>query len=160
MFTLPQLLEEDIQQIELAFRDLLKKSDATLVLLIDQGGFLIASQGEPGSFDLTTIAALSSGAYMATQTIAGLVEETSFNSVYQQGERHSVYIAAVDAQCQLVVIFESKVGVGVVKYYATAVAERVAAQMQAAAQRNPGGGVDLSVLNVVDPSEVFRRQGA
>ena len=95
MFTLPQLLEEDIQQIDATLRELLKKTDASVALLIDQGGFLLASQGEPGSFDLTSIAALSSGAYMATQTIAGLVEEDGFSSVYQQGEKHSIFITAV-----------------------------------------------------------------
>ena len=159
MFTLPQLVEEDIQQIDGTLRDLLKKTDASLALLIDQGGFLITSHGDAGSFDLTSIAALSSGAFMATQTIAGLVEENGFNSVYQQGEQHSIFICAVDEQCQLVVIFEARVGVGVVKYYASSVAEKIAGQMRIAAERNPDGGVDLSVLNMADPSEVFRRQG-
>ena len=157
MFTLPQLLEEDIQQIDATLRELLKKTDASLALLVDQGGFLIASHGDPGSFDLTSIAALSSGAYMATQTIAGLVEEPSFSSVYQQGEKHSIFITSVDEQCQVVVIFESRVGVGVVKYYSTSVTEQIAAQMQVAAERNPEEGIDLSVLNLADPSEVFRR---
>jgi len=159
MFTLPQLLEEDVQQIDASLREMLKKTDASLALLIDQGGFLIASQGDAGSFDLTSIAALSSGAFMATQTIAGLVEENSFSSVYQQGEQHSIFITAVDEQCQLVVIFEARVGVGVVKYYSSSIAARVAGQMKIAAERNPDGGVDLSVLNLADPSEVFRRQG-
>jgi predicted regulator of Ras-like GTPase activity (Roadblock/LC7/MglB family) len=158
MFTLPQLLEEDIRRIDAILREMLKKSDASLALLIDQGGFLIASQGNAGSFDLTSIAALSSGAFMATQTIAGLVEETSFSSVYQQGETHSIFITAVDQQCQLVVIFQSSVGVGVVKYYASAIAEQIAAQMKIAAERNPEGGVDLSILNLADPSAIFRRQ--
>jgi len=159
MFTLPQLQEEDVQQIDAVLRELLKKSDASLALLIDQGGFLIASHGEAGSFDLTSIAALSSGAFMATQTIAGLVEESSFNSVYQQGETHSIFITAVDEQCQLVVIFQSSVGVGVVKYYSAAVTQKIAAQMQVAAQRSPDSGIDLSVLNMADPSDIFRRQG-
>lgn len=157
MFTLPQLLEEDIQQIDATLRELLKKSDASTALLIDQGGFLITSQGDPGDFDLTSIAALSCGAYMATQTIAGLVDETSFSSVYQQGEKHSVFITAINEQCQVVVIFESRVGVGVVKYYSTALTETIAAQLQVAAERNPDEGLDLSILNVADPSEVFRR---
>lgn len=146
-----------MQQIDAVLRELLKKSDASLALLVDQGGFLIANQGDGDQFDLTSIAALSSGAYLATQTIAGLVEETSFNSVYQQGEHHSIFIMSVDSQCQLVAIFESKVGVGVVKYYATALAGKIAAQMQIAAQRDPDSGIDLSVLNITDPSEVFRR---
>jgi predicted regulator of Ras-like GTPase activity (Roadblock/LC7/MglB family) len=157
MFTLPQLLEEDVREIDAVLRQFLKKTDASLALLIDQGGFLIASQGDPGSFDLTSIAALSSGAYMATQTIAGLVEETGFSSVYQQGETHSIFITAINEQCQLVVVFQSSVGVGVVKYYSPGAIDRIAAQMKVAAERNPEGGVDLSVLNMADPSAVFRR---
>jgi hypothetical protein len=94
---------------------------------------------------------------MATQTIAGLVEETSFSSVYQQGEKHSIFITAVNEQCQVVVIFESRVGVGVVKYYSAALSETIAAQLEVAAQRNPDEGLDLSVLNIADPAEVFRR---
>jgi predicted regulator of Ras-like GTPase activity (Roadblock/LC7/MglB family) len=158
MFTLPQLLEEDLQQIDGVLREVLKKSDARLALLIDQGGFLITQQGDAGSFDLTTIAALSSGAYAATQTIAGLVEEAGFNSVYQQGDKHSIFIISVDSQCQLVVVFESTVGVGVVKYFTSRLAPRIAEQMEAARMRDPDQGVDLSVLNLADASTVFRRQ--
>ena len=38
MATLPQLLEEDIQQLDDALRDLLKQSDGTTALVIDKGG--------------------------------------------------------------------------------------------------------------------------
>jgi predicted regulator of Ras-like GTPase activity (Roadblock/LC7/MglB family) len=118
MATLPQLLEEDIQQLDDGLRVLLEKTDATTALLIDQGGFLLTSQGDSRHFDLTTIAALASGAYMATQTIAGLVHETNFNSIYQQGEQYSLYAQRVDDYCILVVIFKAQVSVGLVKYYA------------------------------------------
>ena len=72
MATLPQLIEEDIHQLDEYLAELLKQSDATTALLIDKGGFLITQAGEPGLFDLTTIAALASGAYLANQTIANL----------------------------------------------------------------------------------------
>ncbi len=49
MATLPQLLEEDIQRLDDALRDLLEQSDATTALIIDKGGFLITSQGDAGS---------------------------------------------------------------------------------------------------------------
>jgi predicted regulator of Ras-like GTPase activity (Roadblock/LC7/MglB family) len=158
MATLPQLIEEDIQQLEGALRELLEKSDATTALIIDQGGFLIASQGDARQFDLTTIAALASGAYMANQTIANLVHEPNFNSVYQQGEKFSMFILCVDANCMLVVIFKAQVGVGLVKYYATPAAGHIARQLQIAQERDPSGGLDLSQLNLADPSEVFKRR--
>ena len=62
MATLPQLIEEDVQQLETVLLELLEKSDATTALIIDKGGFLIAHQGDGRQFDLTTIAALASGA--------------------------------------------------------------------------------------------------
>ena len=117
MATLPQLIEEDIQRLDDALRELLDKSDATTALIIDQGGFLITSQGDARQFDLTTIAALASGAYMANQTIANLVHETNFNSVYQQGEKFSMFVQSVDSNCMLVVIFKAQVSVGLIKYY-------------------------------------------
>ena len=73
-------------------RELLEQSDATTALIIDKGGFLITQQGDARQFDLTTIAALASGAYMANQTIANLVHETNFNSIYQQGEKFSMFV--------------------------------------------------------------------
>jgi hypothetical protein len=62
MASLPQLIEEDVERLGRELRDLLEKSDATTALIIDKGGFLITSQGDTQQFDLTTIAALASGA--------------------------------------------------------------------------------------------------
>src|SRR6266566_7704918 len=107
MATLPQLIEEDVQQLETILQDLLDKSEATTALIIDKGGFLIAHLGDDRRFDLTTIAALASGAYMANQTIANLVHETNFNSVYQQGEKYSMFVMSIDENCLLIVIFEA-----------------------------------------------------
>lgn len=158
MATLPQLLEEDIQQLDDGLRVLLEKTDATTALLIDQGGFLLTSQGDSRHFDLTTIAALASGAYLATQTIAGLVHETNFNSIYQQGEQYSLYAQRVDDYCILVVIFKAQVSVGLVKYYAAPAVEFIARQMTIAQERDPAASLDLSAINVADTRDLFKRR--
>ena len=158
MGTLPQLLEEDIQQIEGSLEELLSKSDATTALVIDKAGFLITKYGNQRQFDLTTIAALASGAYAANQTIANLVREKDFDCVYQQGERYSLLTMNVDEHCLLVVIFRASVSVGAVKYFAPAASASVAKQMKIAQQRDPVNGLDLSVLNLSDTSDLFRRK--
>ncbi len=158
MGTLPQLIEEDIQCLDDALRELLEKSDATTALVIDKGGFLISSTGDTRQFDLTTIAALASGAYMANQTIANLVNETNFNSVYQQGEKHSMFVICIDDNCLLVVIFKAVVSVGAVKYYSTPATRHIALQLQIAQERNPEGGYDLSELNMADASDLFKKR--
>lgn len=158
MPSLPQLIEEDIQCLDEVLREFLEQSDATTALIMDQGGFLIASQGDTRQFDLTTIAALASGAYMANQTIANLVHEPQFNSVYQQGEKFSMFVICIDENCLLSVIFKAQVSVGVVKYFAVPAAEKIAAQLRRAQERDPGAGLDLSVLNLANPAEVFKRR--
>lgn len=158
MATLPQLIEEDIQQLEEVLQEFLDKTEATTALLMDKGGFLITSRGNQRQFDLTTIAALASGAYLANQTIANLVHETNFNSVYQQGEKFSMFVICVDENCLLAVIFKAHLSVGVVKYYAAPAVEQIAKQLQVAQEREPGAGLDLSMLNLVDPSQVFKKK--
>jgi predicted regulator of Ras-like GTPase activity (Roadblock/LC7/MglB family) len=159
MGTLPQLLEEDIQRLDDVLREYLERSDASTALIIDKGGFLITSQGDARRFDLTTIGALASGAYLANQTIANLVHEENFDSVYQQGENFSMFVTNIDESCLLMVIFSSKVGVGMVKYHASEARKLIAKQLKAAQDRDPSAGLDLSVLNLADPSALFKRKG-
>ena len=158
MATLPQLIEEDIRQLEEILHELLSKTDATTALVIDKGGFLICTQGDVREFDVTTIAALASGAFMANQTIATMVHETSFNSVYQQGENYSMFVISIDEQCLLVVIFRAGVSVGLIKYYAEPGIRRIADQLRIARERDPGNGLDLSVLNLADTRDIFKRR--
>jgi predicted regulator of Ras-like GTPase activity (Roadblock/LC7/MglB family) len=158
MGTLPQLTPEDIEQLTTELHQLLANSDASTALVIDKGGFLITSAGDSSQFDLTTIAALASGAFMATQTIANLVQETNFNSVYQQGEKHSILAICVDEYCLLAVIFRAEVGVGAVKYFSLNAAPKVAEVMRKAHDRSPAESIDLSVLNIADTSQIFQKK--
>jgi predicted regulator of Ras-like GTPase activity (Roadblock/LC7/MglB family) len=158
MATLPQLIEDDIRQLDESLSEFIAQTDATAVLIIDKGGFLITHRGDARDFDLTTIGALSSGAFMANQTIAGLVNEDNFNSIYQQGEKFSMFVMNVDENCLIVVIFKAQVGVGVVKYYAAGAVKRIARQLLLAQERAPGLGLDLSVLNVADSESFFRKK--
>ena len=160
MATLPQLVERDIRLLDETLREFIAHTEATTALIIDKGGFLITHQGDAVQFDLTTIGALASGAFMANQTIAGLVNESNFNSTYQQGEKFSMFVVNVDEHCMLVVIFKVEVGVGVVKYYAGNAVKRLARRLKAARERNPDSGLDLSVLNVADPQRLFRKKEA
>jgi predicted regulator of Ras-like GTPase activity (Roadblock/LC7/MglB family) len=158
MATLPQLIEEDVEKLNEILREFIASTDTEAALLIDKGGFLITHEGEAKDFDFTTIAALASGAFMANQTIAGLVKEPSFNSTYQQGERFSLFVINVDEHSLMVVIFKSHVGVGVVKYFSAGAIKNLARQMNIAKERAPEGGLDLSMLNVANAGPLFRRK--
>lgn len=156
--TLPPLNEADINEMDGALDEFLGQTDATTALVIDKGGFMITHRGDARRFDLTTIAALASGAYMANETIANLVHESKFNSVYQQGENCSMFVNCIDDHCLLVVIFASKLSVGAVKYFAAPTGEKIADQLKYAQERDPDAGFDLSALNVADTENLFRKR--
>ena len=157
MPTLPQLVEEDIEDLDRALRQFLSRSDASAALLVDKGGFLITHQGEAEAFDPITISALAAGAYLANQTIAQLIQEENFACVYQQGEQFSLLTTNVDENCLLLVIFRAQISVGAVKFYATRICERLARQLQLACERDPDRGFDLSELNLADTRVLFKR---
>ncbi len=158
MPSLPQLIEEDVQELGRALHELLVKSDASVALIIDKGGFLITQCGEHHAFDTTTLAALSAGSFAATQSMAGLVSETNFTSVYQQGETYSLLVLNVDEYCLLAVVFKAHLSVGAVKYFGHTTVKDIAAQMERAHKRDPGTGLDLSMLNMADTAPVFKKK--
>ena len=158
MFTLPQLIDEDLKELDGALADLLTNSDANCALLLDKGGFVITSQGRTDDFDTTTVGALAAASFAANMEIANQVGEATFTNIYQQGNSLSILVSNVDMHCLIVVVFKAQTGVGAVKYYAAETIRRTAAQLKRAGERNPDGGFDLATLNIVDTDEFFRKK--
>src|SRR4051794_5901437 len=103
--TLPQFIEEDIQEINAIFKDFLAKSEAELVLLTAEGGFLVSQYGKTDKLDTMTLGALTSNSFEANKAIAGLIGEPTFSCTYQAGENFSVYVQSIDGYNLMVVIF-------------------------------------------------------
>ncbi len=158
MSTLPQLIEEDIRVMEAALDNFLTKSESSAALILDKGGFIICERGDVEGCDTTTLGALAAAAYAATQGIAGLVQEATFSNVYQQGETNSILVSNVDEHCLLVAIFRAQTSVGAVKYYAINAISQIGQQMHVAHTRDPDAGLDLSVLNLADASQLFQQK--
>ena len=160
MPSLPQLIEEDIGVINDALQELLQKSDSTIAFLIDKGGFIITQVGRLADFDVMTLSALSAASFAATESIAGLVGESNFSSVYQQGEKNSLLVVNVDQHSLMAIIFRANLSVGAVKYFASDTIKRIAGQLESAQRRNPEGGLDLSEMNMADPTPLFKMKVA
>jgi len=155
---LPPLIEEDVQALDTALDDLLRRSEAAAALIIDKGGPVISQRGALGNFDTTTIAALAAGSFCATQAIAERLGETTFSSIYQQGDHHSLLFCNIDDNVLLIVIFKAEISVGVIKYYAAATVGQVSVQLQKARQRAPRESMDLVSMNVLDVSNIFTQK--
>jgi predicted regulator of Ras-like GTPase activity (Roadblock/LC7/MglB family) len=160
MPSLPQLLAEDVQEIEFALHDFLTKSEATAALVAAEGGFLIFQQGDTAQFDPTLLGALAANAFSATQAIAGVLSESGFASVYQQGVRFSILIGQINRQHMLIIVFPASASVGAVKYFAAFAIQAIAAQLNKARERAPEKGFDLAMLNLADATDIFRTKPA
>jgi predicted regulator of Ras-like GTPase activity (Roadblock/LC7/MglB family) len=158
MFTLPQLIQEDISGMEAALAALITGSESISAFVIDKGGFLVCGKGGGDQFDTTTVAALSAATYTANQAIASLIGEPNFSSIYQQGENFSLYISNIDEQCLLAVIFNARLSVGAVKYYAAGTTKQIAGQLQRARERAPDQGIDLAMMNITDSAGFFKQK--
>src|SRR5438045_8770191 len=106
---LPQLIAEDVQELDRLLHELVARSDAQAAMIIDKAGFLITQAGDCEQFDATTLAALAAGSFAATQGMAGVINEPNFNSVYQQGESFSLLVQNIEEDTLLMVVFAAHV---------------------------------------------------
>lgn len=153
----PQLNKEDIDHLDAVMRELLRKSEANIALLVEKAGYLIHQAGNPDQLDTTTFATLGSNAYNAVQFMASLVNETNFTSMYQQGENYSTLMLNVDENSLLVLVFPTHLTVGSMKYYAGPTVKTIADRIHVAAQRGDGG-LDLSDLDPSDVQALFQKR--
>jgi len=154
---LPQLIAEDVREFDRVLGELVSRSEASAALIIDKAGFLIAQTGDFGEFDSTTLAALAAGTYAATQGMASVISEPNFTCVYQQGENFSLLVRNVDSETLVVVVFQAHVSVGAVKYFANSAVPQLSTQFENAKMRNPNEGIDLSMMNMENSTEYFRK---
>lgn len=154
----PQLNQEDIDHVDAVLRDLLKKSEANIALLVEKAGYLIHQCGNPDQIDTTTFATLGSNAYNAVQFMASLVNESNFTSMYQQGESYSTIMLNIDENSLLVIVFPTHLTVGSMKYYAAPAVRNIAERICLASQRAPGTGIDFSDVDPKDVQTLFQRK--
>lgn len=158
MASLPSLIEEDIESLDGSLNHLLTKSEASAALVVDKGGFLITQCGALDKVDTTTLGALAAGSFIATQSLADLIGERNFNSIYQQGEQFSLLAYNVDEHCLIIILFAAQTSVGAVKYYAALAIPQIAEAMKRAKARAPDQSLDLSELNLADTTALFRKK--
>lgn len=153
----PTLIEEDFRQFDGAMKDLLSLSGADFAILIEKAGYRIHVAGNAVGHDTDTLATLAANSFAATNFLTGLLQETHFSGMYQQGQRVSTLILNIDESCLLLVVFQALRSVGAVKYFAHDTLKRLAEQLRRARERAPERQVDLASLNPHDIGDLFSR---
>lgn len=112
------IYEEQIEKINQVLTKLIKGAEAKCALLVDKDGHLITRQGFTHSLDTTALAALLAGSFASTKEIARLVGEPEFSVLFHQGKRDHIHINIVGERSILVIIFDDRTTIGMVRLYA------------------------------------------
>ena len=117
--------EDDYSAITDSLTRFLGESNARCALLVDRAGQLVATVGEPPNFDPTAFATLTAADFSANDQLAKLIGENDFNSLFHQGEKESMYLADVARRVILVVLFDNRTTLGLVRLKMKATVEEL-----------------------------------
>ena len=109
------LYEEEFQKIRQALQRLFQDASAKLVFLVDKNGQQIAAVGDMNSVDTTSLASLTAGNVAATDGLARLIGEKEFSILFHEGEKDNIHISIVARRVILVVIFDERASLGLVR---------------------------------------------
>jgi predicted regulator of Ras-like GTPase activity (Roadblock/LC7/MglB family) len=109
------LFDEEFRHIKDVISRLKADAQAKVVFIVDKNGQQIAAQGDMESLDTTSLASLTAGNVAATDGLARLIGEREFPVLFHEGERDNVYISVVGQRVILVVIFDERSSLGLVR---------------------------------------------
>jgi predicted regulator of Ras-like GTPase activity (Roadblock/LC7/MglB family) len=107
--------EEDFAAIAQVLQRFLFDSKARCALIVDRSGQLVTYAGERPTFDATAFATLTAADFSANDQLARLIGEKDFSTLFHQGERESMLLADVARRVILVILFDTRTTLGLVR---------------------------------------------
>ena len=141
--------------LDSALAELVRESGALTVMLVTKQGTVYATAGDSSYMNATAMAALVAGMFSATREVARMVGEDQFSILLQQGERRHIHISLVALETMMIIVFENRDRIGIIRHAARKTADKLASIMPA--MRAESGRGEISVpafkeyaLNLID----------
>lgn len=109
------MFPEEQEQIQSVCQRLHRDANAKAVLLIGRDGQPIADAGDVTELDVTSLSSLTAGNVAATGGISKILREKDFTSQFHEGEKTHVHITLVGGRAILVVLFDERSSLGLVR---------------------------------------------
>ncbi|MBE7415906.1 MAG: roadblock/LC7 domain-containing protein [Thermodesulfobacteriota bacterium] len=148
------MYEEEYREITSSIDKLLKEANAKCVYLVDKDGQLIASSGETRDIDATSLASLTAGNIAATGGLAKLIGEKEFSILFHEGEKDNIHISLIEQRVILVVIFDKRSSLGLVRLRVRKASEDLARSIQKLLARMAGGSEKESLLEEISDEDI------
>jgi predicted regulator of Ras-like GTPase activity (Roadblock/LC7/MglB family) len=151
------MYDEDYRLILGIIQKLVRDANAKGVFVVDKNGQLIAEAGEVRGIDTTSLASLTAGSIAATGGLAKIIGEEDFPVHFHQGERDNLHITLVAKRVILVVVFDDRSSLGLVRLRvkkATAELGRVFEDIRKKAEAAPAGGAASSPFAEITDDDI------
>lgn len=109
------LTKETLDRIDEILQEMLKRSGAHTVLLIDKAGQLISFQGTMDQEKVASLAALTAANYGATTAIARLFGEEEFTLLFHKGREENIHFSNVGDEYLMITVFSNNTHLGLVR---------------------------------------------
>jgi len=98
--------------------ELATKTRARTIIFADMNGHPITQRGTATDIDITNLSALAAGDFSATAEIAKIIgEKQQFKFIFHEGENFNAYLSNVGQDFLLILIFDSKAALGMIRIY-------------------------------------------
>ena len=148
------MYDEEFKRISAVIEKLLRESNSKVIFLVDKNGQLIAGCGETENLDTTSLASLTAGNIAATGGLAKLIGEKEFSILFHEGEKDNIHISIVGQRVILVVIFDHRSSLGLVRLRVKKASEELGGIFEELAQKTEsaeqGGGGDSPFAEITD----------
>jgi predicted regulator of Ras-like GTPase activity (Roadblock/LC7/MglB family) len=109
------MFEEEQQLIQAICDRLQRDSNSIAILVINKDGQEIARAGNTEHLDVTSLSSLFAGNVAATGGIAKLLAEKEFSGQFHEGEKTNIHLSLVAQRAILVVLFDTRSSLGLVR---------------------------------------------
>jgi predicted regulator of Ras-like GTPase activity (Roadblock/LC7/MglB family) len=148
------MYDEEFKQINVVMDKLLREANAKVIFLVDKNGQLISGVGETERFDTTSLASLTAGNIAATGGLAKLIGEKEFSILFHEGEKDNLHISIVAGRVILVVLFDTRSSLGLVRLRVKKASEELTSifdrLMQKAEEKEKSGETDFPFAEITD----------
>ena len=144
------MYDEEVRQIAGICDRLTRDASAKAVFLIDKNGQLIAASGQSQHLDTTSLASLTAGNVAAMGGLAKLIGEKEFPTQFHEGEHESLHMSVVAGRVVLVVIFDARSSLGLVRLRVRKASEELAKIFEALAVKQAAPGAQSPFAEITD----------
>ena len=152
----PQMVmyDEEFKQVNAVIERLLREANSKVIFLVDKNGQLISGVGDTEKFDTTSLASLTAGNIAATGGLAKLIGEKEFSILFHEGEKDNLHISIVGGRVILVVLFDARSSLGLVRLRVKKASEELSVifdnLMKKAEEKERTGDTDFPFAEITD----------